>query len=119
MSASSRNAWPFPFSEDANTSPRVRPSPEVGQQLLERLLEQWQSVAGPKLAAITKPKCLAGAKLRRLVVEADYSSRPPWGSWQALDQPSERHTFTEFRAAVNRCLAPHEVDHIDFEPTTE
>ena len=27
---------------------------------------------------------------------------------------SERRTFTQFRASVNKAISPHEVDHIDF-----
>jgi hypothetical protein len=97
-----------------HSSPRRSP-PEV--ELLHAigiLHRDWWAIAGPFLGRATEPTKFTGRKGRRLVVAADASVRPPWGSWHALLDPVGRHEFTRLRAAVNACIAPHEVDHIEF-----
>jgi hypothetical protein len=95
-----------------------RPSSNQVAECLEALLSGWQDIVGPKLARITRPLAFTGARARRLLVLADGSAHPPWGGWSYLSAvESERRTFTRFRAAINKAIAPHEVDHIDF--TTE
>jgi len=82
------------------------------------LLSDWSHIVGKELASITRPLALTGKKARRLFVSADAAFIPPWGGWSHLStQEVERRTFTQFRAAINKAIAPHEVDHIDF--TTE
>jgi hypothetical protein len=37
------------------------------------------------------------------------------GGWAHLSSAeSERRTFTQFRASVNKAISPHEIEHIDF-----
>jgi hypothetical protein len=92
-----------------------RPSSEVLQKSMETLLNKWPKVAGKELSGITRPLAFTGRKARRLLVQAESGSRPPWGGWEHLSHvESERRTFTQFRAAVNKSISPHEVDHIDF-----
>ena len=79
---------------------------------MEVLQANWAKIAGAELAAITLPLRLTGSKGRRLEVLVKTEDAPPWGSWTALDE--RRRSFTAFRTAVNRAIAPLEVDHIDF-----
>lgn len=82
------------------------------------LLARWSEIAGERLAGITRPLAFTGEKGRRLLVSADGAAAPPWGGWSHLsEEESERRTFTNFRAAINMVIVPHEVDHVDF--TTE
>ncbi len=92
-----------------------RPSSEVLKKGMETLLRQWSEIAGEELSKITRPLGFSGNKARRLLVQADIASHPPWGDWAHLSQVEpERRAFTKFRASVNRAISPHEVDHIDF-----
>jgi len=92
-----------------------RPSTERLEKSLETLVSQWPKIAGKGLARITRPVSFTGRKVRRLLVQVDSASNPPWGGWAHLSQDeTERCTFTEFRASVNKAISPHEVDHIDF-----
>jgi hypothetical protein len=87
--------------------------------LLEHLSTNWIETVGDELGACTRPLAFTGAKSRRLIVEYVHDTVPPWGDWSCLSHIEfERRTFTCFRAAVNSFLSPHEVDHIDFTPTT-
>jgi hypothetical protein len=91
------------------------PDPKKLKEYLDILLSQWPVIAGEQLGHASKPLGFSGKKARRLVVWADSSASPPWGSWTALsDRESERRTFTKFRDSINRAIAPHAVDHIDF-----
>jgi hypothetical protein len=95
--------------------PSTRPTSERLAQLLEILRMRWPDIAGPELAAVTRPLAFAGDKGCRLVVFADPSAKPPWGDWRwRSEREVERRTFTRFRAAVNTAIAPHGVDHISF-----
>src|SRR5208337_1649632 len=85
------------------------------KQYMDTLLSHWSEIVGNELASITRPLVFTGRKARRLLVLADSAITPPWGGWSHLSiQESERRTFTRFRAAINKAIAPHEVDHIDF-----
>ena len=95
--------------------PKERPSQDQRVAYLETLSSRWSEIAGLDLAPITRPLSFTGAKARRLLVHADSGARPPWGGWFALSSvESERRSFTRLRAAINRAIAPHEVDHVDF-----
>ena len=94
---------------------KERPGGERLSECLATLTSRWQDIAGPELSRSTLPLAFSGAKARRLLVQADPTVCPPWGSWLRLSAvESERRMFTGFRAAINRAIAPHEVDHIDF-----
>lgn len=96
--------------------PRPIPSGDLIEAATAALCEGWARVAGPELAAVTRPLRFTGRKKRRLVVEADYGSPSPWGSWDRLGPEPGRRSFTALRRAVNELIAPHEVDHIEFTP---
>lgn len=82
---------------------------------IETLKYRWQEIVGPEHARVTSPLGFTGAKARRLLIQADAKVRPPWGGWTQLSAvKSERRSFTSFRASVNKAIAPHEVDHVDF-----
>jgi hypothetical protein len=92
-----------------------RPSPDRLSEYLATLTSRWQDIVGQELARSTRPLAFSGAKARRLLVEADAKIHPPWGGWSHLSAvESERRMFTAFRAAINKAITPHEVDHIDF-----
>jgi hypothetical protein len=94
---------------------KIRPSSDQLAQTMEKLISQWNEIVGDELARVTRPLAFTGKKARRLLVQADADAVPPWGGWSYLSrEESKRRTFTRFRAAVNRAIAPHEVDHIDF-----
>lgn len=96
--------------ESSYHDPAPTPSEELLATSLERLRHEWRRIAVP-FADHTSPVGFTGRKGRRLVVAADYSVQPPWGSWTTL---VERKPFTEFRRRVNEVIQPHRVDHIDF-----
>jgi hypothetical protein len=99
-----------------NRESKPRPSPEELERHLELLQSRWPEIVGPTLGPATRPVSFSGRKRRRLIVRAVASVHPPWGDWDyRVAAAAERITFTLFRAAVNREIAPHEVDHIDFE----
>lgn len=94
---------------------KSRPSPEHLARIIDTLLSGWLEIVGSKIGSMTRPMTFTGEKARRLLVFADASYTPPWGGWSYLSkQESERRTFTHFRAAINKAIAPHEIDHIDF-----
>jgi len=98
-----------------NFEPKSRPSSDVLDKCMERLVKQWPKIAGKELSNLTQPIAFTGNKARRLLVQTDTTSQPPWGGWTYLSRvESERRTFTKFRALVNQAISPHEVDHIDF-----
>ncbi len=94
---------------------KVRPTTEELATHLEHLLAHWADIAGPDLAAVTRPVTFTGKKARRLLAQAEKAASPPWGGWShRLPEETKRRTFTRFRSAVNEAIAPHEVDHIEF-----
>jgi len=94
---------------------KERPSSSALEMAIGTLLSQWQEIVGDILASITRPLAFTGSKARRLLIHAHIAASPPWGSWTHLSQiESERRTFTQFRASVNRAISPHAVDHVDF-----
>ena len=100
-------AWDF------TAKPRV-PSSQVSL-LLDHLRKNWEKIVGQDLAAITYPLRFTGEKARRLLVHASRDAFAPWGTWSSLSSAeNERIKFRDFRAAINRAIAPNEVDHIDF-----
>lgn len=88
------------------------------KELFSKLVSNWINIVGEQLGQVTKPIKFSGKKRRKLIVYADPTSTPPWGSWNNLPDPrfeqEKRRTFTKFRVAINNALLPHFVDHIDF-----
>lgn len=105
----------LPWSFDA----KERPGAAALNQALVKLKENWESIAGPELAAITAPLGFTGAKKRRLLLQADGLKKPPWREWDRLGSGDRRRRFTAFRKAVNDAIAPLMVDHIDFLTSSE
>ena len=96
---------------------KPRPSFEQLAKHFNTLESNWAEIIGSELGSVTRPIAFTGEKSRRLLVLADDSHRPPWGDWDCLSPDDAlRRTFTRFREAINRAIAPHEVDHIDFRP---
>lgn len=94
---------------------KERPSADQLSERLATLTSRWQDIVGPELGRATRPLAFSGAKGRRLLVQADAAVSPPWGGWSHLSPlESQRRTFTRFRASINKAIAPHEVDHVDF-----
>jgi|LSQX01.3.fsa_nt_gb hypothetical protein len=84
---------------------------------LEHLRANWIETVGNEMGNRMYPKSITGVKGRRLLVYADNTYIPPWGTWDELSfNKAMRITFTNFRAAINKAIAPYEVDHIDFIP---
>jgi len=104
-----------PMHRPWNCDPKPKADARTRVAALEFLQANWQEVVGAELAAITSPCRLTGLKGRRLVVLVKTEQSPPWGSWTALAGDERRRAFAAFRSAVNRSIAPLEVDHIDFE----
>jgi hypothetical protein len=94
---------------------KVKPTKDELAKYLALLSSHWADVAGASLATVTRPLAFTGKKARRLLVCAETAATPPWGGWtyRAPDE-EKRRTFTRFRAAVNKAIAPHEVDHVGF-----
>jgi hypothetical protein len=106
-----------PMFRQWDSQSRTKPDDATLVRLMEILESRWTEVVGQDLAKATSPIGFTGAKARRLVVLADGSALPPWGTWteRAFDE-EKRRSFTRLRAAINSAIAPHEVDHIDFKP---
>lgn len=102
-----------------NFGTKPTPAAESVQTAMAILSSDWSPIVGGELGGMTKPLRFTGKKKRRLVVKADAEQVPPWGGWNYLVPGEERRTFTHLRYAVNRAIAPLEVDHIDFEPSAE
>jgi hypothetical protein len=97
--------------------PRVKPPASQLENCMDTLKRNWSAVAGEELFRVTAPREFTGKRARRLLVAADYTAVPPWGTWTGLAyHETSRRTFTRFRTAVNAAITPHEVDHIDFVP---
>jgi hypothetical protein len=95
--------------------PKPRVERAHREAAIERLRSHWHEIADDQLSRVTQPLRLTGAKGRRLLVRAQATASPPWGSWTTLLAGEERRSFSRFRAAINAALAPLVVDHIDFE----
>ena len=65
-------------SEFWNYSPREKPEKGAIDIAIEKLKKNWASIVGLKLAEITTPICFTGKKGRRLLVYADFCTKPPW-----------------------------------------
>jgi hypothetical protein len=89
-------------------------SNEIAAAEIAVLKSIWNGLVGTELAAVTIPLALTGARKRRLLVWADSSQQPPWGTWSCLSSGPERREFSKMRAAVNAAIHPMHVDHIDF-----
>lgn len=95
-------------------SPKVKPDQKALSKALQRLAEEWSSLAHC-FSSHTRPLGFTGAKARRLLVGVISNHAPPWGSWESLSaDETMRKSFTSFRQAVNEAINPLEVDHIDF-----
>src|SRR5262249_34491866 len=92
---------------------RKRPTPEERKRCFKSLASNWVEIVGEEIGRVTRPLRLTGKKGGRLVVYADANVRPPWGSWFGFAPPSPS-AFTKFRAALNKAVAPHKIDHVDF-----
>lgn len=97
-----------------NFEPKPLVSEEESARAVSRIRADWAEISGPNLSGATRPLRLTGKKRRRLVVYADPSATPPWGTWSTLTSGSDRREFTRLRAAVNAAICPLEIDHIDF-----
>lgn len=107
---------PLKLSWDFESKPTISKASRT--DLVARLQLSWDDVAGSELCKITWPIALTGNKGRRLLVRAARASAPPWGDWAfRFDDQSRRQTFTRFRRAINQSIAPHKVDHVDFDVT--
>jgi len=94
---------------------KVRPSAEQLAKHFEYLRVHWADIVGSTLSSVTSPVAFTGKKARRLLVRADGAATPSWGGWShRSSDETMRRTFTHFRSAVNKEIAPHEVDHIEF-----
>jgi len=94
---------------------KPRPTQKDIEQYLSTLSLNWKTIVGEDLFSITKPFMFTGKKGRQLLVYYRCGFSPPWGGWSQLSEiESERRTFTDFRAAINKAISPHEVDHIEF-----
>lgn len=97
---------------------KKHPSSDLIALAMHTLLSRWSEIVGIELAGNTRPLAFTGDKARRLLVLANATATPPWGTWWQLStKESKRRTFTLLRAEINKAISPHEVDHIDF--TTE
>ena len=107
MGGPTYNTWDY--------EPKKCPSLREIDRNLKILVNKWSEIVGDDLAKITYPIKFTGDKARRLVVGADGTSNPPWGSWTKLSYcDSKKRTFTKFRASINQAISPQEIDHIDF-----
>lgn len=109
------SSWiPFQYS-NWNEVPRIRPTDSEIEAYLIAIKKAWPTILDPKFGLNTSPKKMTGKKARRLLVVYQKGYKPPWGSWEdhlANGLPSK---FTVLRKKVNEIIAPHEVDHIEFE----
>jgi hypothetical protein len=94
---------------------KVRPREDELVKHLKYLSAHWAHIAGSVLSRVTRPEAFTGKKARRLLVQAEGAATPPWGGWtHRSSDETKRRTFTRFRSAVNKAIATHEVDHIEF-----
>jgi hypothetical protein len=94
---------------------KVSPCREQLIGWLNRLRENWNSVAGSAISESCQPIKFSGKKGRNLICTYTTGSTPPWGEWHRLsNNEMKRLTFTIFRKSVNDMSQPHMVDHITF-----
>lgn len=104
-----------PMYRDWDFAAKDRPLKNQIEGSTDILKSRWPEIVGAELAKITRPIVFTGEKARRLLVLANPTVSPPWGGWSHLSvKESERRSFTSFREAINKAIAPHMVDHIDF-----
>jgi hypothetical protein len=113
VSEDGRGWWPV-LGEQFH-EPMKKPSNEVVSATFQHLVENWPEIVGHELAESTKPLKFTGRKQHRLLVAANPSVSPPWGSWYTVR--TNPPAFTAFRRAINRAISPMEVDDVTF--TTE
>ena len=92
--------------------PKPRHPVAVVQEALVRLKSSWSAVVGEELAASTRPLSVRGRKSSHLIVAADPSVKPAWGSWTS--RSANPAAFAAFRRSLNAVLAPIHVDHVTF-----
>jgi len=110
VSEDGRGWWPV-LGEQFH-KPKQKPSHEVVSATFQRLVENWPNIVGQELADSTKPLKFTGRKQCRLLVAANPSVSPPWGSW--LSVRSNPSAFTALRRAINSAISPMEVDDVTF-----
>jgi hypothetical protein len=93
---------------------KLTPSEADIDVALHKLRNNWNAIIGNDLANRTYPIDFSGDKKRKLIVSADPSYTPPWGSWNWFTLSGDRKSFTRFRASINQAITPLVVDHIDF-----
>ena len=94
---------------------KIRPSSDQLAQFIATLLSRWPEVVGNELASVTRPLAFTGEKARRLLVFANATATPPMGELDAsFNARNQTTNFHSFWAAINKAIAPHEIDHIDF-----
>jgi hypothetical protein len=87
------------------------PSSEQITQHMESLVSHWSEIVDNEIGIITHPLAFTGDKAHRLLAFAKDEFAPPWGGWSYLSkEESKRRTFTYFRAAINKAIAPHEME---------
>lgn len=94
--------------------PKATPSVEELKRMITELQDNWATVVGPELAAMTHPTKFTGRKKRQLVIRADANARCPWGEWNWFRRDGNRRAFKEFRKRINDAISPHGVDHVVF-----
>lgn len=108
------SSYVWPQYGEQHHEPSNKPAASELRASLEKLKRDWQQIAGPILFDKTRPIRFTGKKRRRLVVSADPTFSPPWGSWHWVTKDGDKRSFTKFRASVNHAIQPLTVDHIDF-----
>lgn len=110
VSADGRGWWPE-YGEQVH-SPVQRPPRDTIVAALATLQTRWAEIVGSELSRNTRPLKFTGRKSRRLIVRANPDAKPPWGSWHFIS--TEPRSFTFFRQAINKAIAPLGVDDISF-----
>lgn len=104
-----------PMYQEWNFETKAKPTPRELDEHLRTLSSKWSEIVGNELGRATRPLRFGGQKSRRLLISANANTCPTWGGWSYLsNDESERRAFTRFRAAINKAIVPHEVDHADF-----
>ena len=107
-------AYAGPVYHEQTHEPKSRPLEEDSDAALKKLQANWVAIVGEDLGTRTYPLAFSGDKMRKLIVSADSTYSPPWGSWNSFGSSGDRKSFSTFRASINQAIAPLEVDHIDF-----
>lgn len=104
-----------PMFLDWNFEPRDTPTEEQVKHAIKLLKEHWAEIIGNELGSVTSPANFTGKRKRRLLVLANNTYTPPWGTWFELHNDERRRAFTHFRRAINSAIVPLHVDHVEFE----